>query len=269
MTSSSGTLTPPIAISLDRFCRSGFLSEKGFTDGDPNEPVLVIRATTHCHDHDLARAALKPMETCPHLNKAYVKAMAEETSFISKYDMQERDNPSNGRYFCDNAWLEGSNANVAKSCKRSFVDLPTTDSFTLHMSYAPDRSLSANIAFDMQKSFTDHYLACYIIDVPEPSADPKSLDERCSKWVEPVFGELDSATATAVEPEATRTVALYLGDSDLTRRPGRFMSEHHWEKWVEIRNRWDQSRFVGFLADPKWPLNWNAWESKPGPNSPT
>lgn len=45
------------------------------------------------------------------------------------------------------------------------------------------------------------------------------------------------------------------------------MSEDHWVKWVGIRNKYDkEKRFVGYLHDEKWPINWNAWEPLPAAN---
>lgn len=41
------------------------------------------------------------------------------------------------------------------------------------------------------------------------------------------------------------------------------MSETNWKKWTSIRDKYDPSRtMVGYLKNPKFPINWNAWEGK-------
>lgn len=80
---------------------------------------------------------------------------------------------------------------------------------------------------------------------------------------------MDTATAaaSAEDADAARACGSYLGDYDQTLRPARFMSEDHWVKWVGIRNKYDkEKRFVGYLHDAKWPINWNAWEPLPAAN---
>lgn len=103
------------------------------------------------------------------------------------------------------------------------------------------------------------------MDVNDP--DP-TLPETCKKWVEDVWGGIDTATGDAQkseDPDAARACGSYLGDFDQTIRPARFMSEDHWVKWVGIRNKYDkEKRFVGYLHNSKWPINWNAWEPLPG-----
>jgi hypothetical protein len=57
------------------------------------------------------------------------------------------------------------------------------------------------------------------------------------------------------------TVGQYLGDSDLSRREVRFVSDDAWARLEEVRAARDPDRlFVGHLAGPDGPTNRNHWE---------
>ena len=57
------------------------------------------------------------------------------------------------------------------------------------------------------------------------------------------------------------TVGQYLGDSDLSHRQVRFMSDESWARLQDIRARRDpDGLFVGYLAGADGPANRNHWD---------
>ena len=107
-------------------------------------------------------------------------------------------------------------------------DAAERKAFTIWFSMAPLRELP-DMAFSVQSEI---YLAAY---VPwEDAAD----DSRCEAWLADVMADLGPVT-----------VGQYLGDSDLRRRPHRFLSEEAWERLGQVYADRDPDRlFVGYLT---------------------
>jgi hypothetical protein len=104
----------------------------------------------------------------------------------------------------------------------AFTDLPTPKSFSLwfDLAHLPGRDLP-DMALSLQ---TDIYFAAYV--VCESAAD----DELCENWVD--------AAMRRLEPFSP---GCYLGDSDLLRRPARFLTDASHQRLAEIRARRDPS----------------------------
>jgi hypothetical protein len=124
--------------------------------------------------------------------------------------------------------------------RRAYTTLPTDKAFTIWFSMAPVRALP-DMAFSLQSEI---YLASYVAwESPED-------DERCSTWLEGAMADLEPVT-----------VGQYLGDSDLSRRQVRFMSDEAWARFQAIRAARDpDGLFVGYLAGPGGATNRNHWE---------
>ncbi len=105
---------------------------------------------------------------------------------------------------------------------------------------APLRALP-DMAFSLQ---SEVYLASYVVwESPDD-------DARCVSWLESVMADLEPVT-----------VGQYLGDSDLSRRQVRFMSDEAWARLGEIRAARDpEGSFVDYLAGPEGATNRNHWE---------
>ena len=97
------------------------------SEGDPAEPLLVLSATTWKQTAAEAEAALALMGECPSLEQALVHVPYEVSSFRSEYEIQERDNPPDCRFFCNNAWLHGSPKELVQTMRRGFLELPTKE----------------------------------------------------------------------------------------------------------------------------------------------
>jgi hypothetical protein len=223
----------------------GFNSERIMPHLSPPRPLLVVRPICFTEDAKYGKDALTLFhEGIPNVDKAHVNAFCVLGSFTEEYERQRADNPE-GRYFTQNAWLDGPYDLVAKSMKRAFTHLPTKNSFALHYSMAPLRPLPKDMAFDLQ---TEHTFSLYTIAPP----DTTEFDELCKEYHKEVFGAIDK-----LKPEEGGLAGIYLGDSDLSTRPVRFMTATNWEKWCQIRKARDPKRLFSGYDGEKEETLWN------------
>ncbi len=97
------------------------------------------------------------------------------------------------------------------------------------------------MAFSLQSEI---YLASYVL-----WEDPAE-DAAHQAWLAAAMADLEPVT-----------VGQYLGDSDLSRRQVRVLSDEAWQRLQEIRAVRDpEGLFVGYLAGPQGAVNRNAWE---------
>ena len=124
--------------------------------------------------------------------------------------------------------------------RRAYTTLPNAKSFTIWFSMAPLRALP-DMAFSLQSEI---YLASYVL-----WEDPAE-DAAHQAWLAEVMADLQPVT-----------VGQYLGDSDLSRRQVRVLSDDAWARLQEIRAVRDpDGLFVGYLAGPQGAANRNHWE---------
>ena len=194
-------------------------------------PVLLVRGVAMTDTPEAGRAALAPLETCPIIDAALVRVVAEPTSIENEFVDQYRANPEDHRYGVDNAWLSvPDEVSRPAAARRAFTELPNAKSFSLWYSQDPLIELP-DMAFSLQSPI---YFASYV--VWEDAAD----DARYRGWLAEVF--------TEVEPHAD---GAYLGDSDFQVRPARFMAEDNWRRLQALRGRWDpDGLFCSYLGDP-------------------
>lgn len=217
------TMTPPVPIP----------GHEGF--------VLAVTAVALVDDEAAAREALAPFGECPAINRVLARTDAAPVNFETLRERQVLANPEGHRYRVDNAWISGSATEVVPAIRRSFVDLPTPQSFTIWFSMAPLRDLP-DMALSLQSEI---YLATYTL-----SQDAKD-DDLLHRWVDEVMAEMEPVT-----------IGQYLGDSDLANRQVKVLSDVAFARLERIRAERDpDGRFVGYLADPNVPLNTNHWET--------
>ena len=203
-------------------------------------PVLLVTALALVADADEADAALAPFRDNPALDRALLSLDAETTTGERERARQLEDNPEGHRWAVDNAWLSGTASEVVPAMRRAYTTLPTGKAFTIWFSMAPLRRLP-DMAFSLQSEI---YLASYV--VWEDPAD----DASNTAWLESVMADLEPVT-----------VGQYLGDSDLSRRQVRFMSEDAWRRLTAIRaDRDPDGVFVGYWAGPDGATNRNHWQ---------
>jgi len=187
-------------------------------------PVLVVDGVSF----DGGAASLAALDTCPVAGRALVRKVAQPVTMAELRAEQVRANPEGHRYVVDNAYLAGEPGAMIPALAPAFADLPTAKSFSLwfDLAHLPARPLP-DMALSVQ---TDIYFATYVV-----CADP-AQDGRCRSWTDDTMHRLGPFSA-----------GCYLGDSDLTVRPGRFMSGGAWNRFRQIRAARDPDRrFAGY-----------------------
>ncbi|HET8987937.1 MAG TPA: FAD-binding protein, partial [Humibacillus sp.] len=202
-------------------------------------PVLLVTAVALLDDAAEAEAALAAFRTCPALERALLVVDAAPTTVDEQRRRQLADNPEGRRWAVDNAWLRGSADEVVPAMRRAYTTLPTAEAFTIWFSMAPLRELP-DMAFSLQSEI---YLASYVV-WEDPADDAANI-----AWLESAMADLEPVT-----------VGQYLGDSDLSRRQVRFMSDDAWARLSAIRAERDpDGLFVGHWAGSEEPTNRNHW----------
>jgi FAD/FMN-containing dehydrogenase len=192
------------------------------------DPVLLVTAVAFVADQAEADRALAPFRENPALQRALLVIDAVPTALDEQRKRQLADNPEGHRWAVDNAWLSGSVEDVLPAMRRAYTTLPNEKSFTIWFSMAPLRPLP-DMAFSVQSEI---YLASYVL-----WQDPAEDDQHLA-WLRAAMADLEPAS-----------VGQYLGDADLSRRPGKFLSDENWAKLQRIRAQRDpDGLFVGYLA---------------------
>ena len=207
-------------------------------------PVLLVTALAMVGSEDEADAALAPFRANPALHRAIFVIDNEPTTPEAERARQLEDNPEGHRWAVDNAWLSGSAGEVVPAMRSAYTTLPNDKTFTIWFSMAPLRELP-DMAFSLQ---SEVYLASYVL------WEDESDDERCEQWLAGVMAELQPVT-----------VGQYLGDSDLSRRQLRVMSDDAWEQLqAVIAERDPDGLFVGhWPARPGRPTATTGTEVRP------
>jgi len=195
--------------------------------------VLVIDGVSF----DGGPASLAALDSCPVAGQALVRKIAQPVTIGELRTEQLRANPEGHRYTVDNAYLEGEPGALIPALAPAFTELPTAKSFSLWFDLAHLPALSQP---DMAQSLqTDIYFATYVVG--EDAAE----DAGCRAWVDDTMARL-----------APFSPGCYLGDSDFTIRPGRFMSDAAWDRFRAIRAARDPGRlFAGYLSPAGPALN--------------
>jgi FAD/FMN-containing dehydrogenase len=205
------------------------LAAVGCTSPGADEPVLIIDGVSF----DGGPASLAALDACPVAGKALATTVAQPVTLADLYAEQLRANPEQHRYFADNAFVAGSATELVAALVPAFTELPTTRTFTVLGDFSPQWSRPAP---DMAVSLpSDLYFAAYVI------GETAEQDARCRSWLD--------ATMDRVAPYSA---GCYVGDSDLTVRPDRIMSDPAWARFQRIRAARDpEGRFPGYLGTPR------------------
>lgn len=201
-------------------------------------PVLVVDGVSF----DGGPSSLRALGTCPVAGKALVRKVAQPVTIGELRAEQVRANPEGHRYVVDNAYLSGSPGSLIPALAPAFTGLPTAKSFSLWFDLSsasappgPGRPLT-DMALSLQ---SDIYFATYVVG--ESVCD----DALCRSWVDGTMSRLEPFSA-----------GCYLGDSDFTVRPDRFMSDAAWDRFREIRAARDPGRlFAGYDCADEAALN--------------
>jgi len=187
-------------------------------------PVLVVDGVSF----DGGPGSLRALDTCPVADKALVAKVAQPVTIGELRAEQVRANPEGHRYTVDNAYLAGPADALIPALAPAFTGLPTAKSFSLwfDLAHLPARPLP-DMALSVQG---DLYFATYVV------GESPAQDTLCQWWV-----------AQAMDRLRPFSAGCYLGDSDLTVRADRFMSDAAWARFLDIRDARDPARlFAGY-----------------------
>lgn len=227
-------------ISLDVEVKAYAMSRPDEVTGKPVFVLNVVGLAFVDTPKD-AQKALAPFSTCPVLDKALVRLDAVPTSFTERYTILTAANPRGYRWFSDNAWLQGSAADVSDAMRRLFCSLPSPQSIAMFFSIAPLRELP-DMALSLQ---TPVYCASYVIYPDEKD------DEKMKSWLRTSMRDMEPITQ-----------GQYLGDADQTNRQVKFMGDEQWKRLRAIYRKYDPTgRFVSYLTKSEDSLNSNEWTS--------
>jgi FAD/FMN-containing dehydrogenase len=197
-------------------------------------PVLLLHTTAMCESAQEAERVLAPLADCPIAHRAIAHERGP-TTLEQENEAQALQNPEGHRYGADCTWSDASAAELAPHLRQLWSSLPTEHSFSIWYGWAPTRPLP-DMAFSVQGRA---YIATYAIW--SDAAD----DERLGDWV-----------VRHTENLAALGTGVYLGDTDFTRRPDRFMAPENFARLQQIRARRDpEARFCSYLIADGAELN--------------
>ena len=201
-------------------------------------PALVVDGVSF----DGGRESLRALDTCPVAGRALVARIAQPAGMAELRAEQIRANPEGHRYVVDNAYLAGDTGTLIPALTPAFTDLPAPKAFSLwfDLTEFPAPPEPARPLPDMALSLqSDIYFATYVV------SEDLERDAACRHFVD--------ATMTRLEPFS---LGCYLGDSDFTARPDKFMSDQAWDRYQAIRaDRDPERRFAGYLTADEATLN--------------
>ena len=198
----------------------------------PGRLVLLLHTTAMCDSEAQADAVLAPITPPPALAARALGHERGPTTMAQENEAQALQNPEGHRYAVDCAWTDASAAELAPALRALWSGLPTEQSFAIWYGWAPTRPLP-DMAFSVQANV---YCATYVI-----STDPAD-DERHREWVHAQTARLAAAGGAGR--------GVYLGDTDFTRRPDRFLSDEHFARLEEIRAARDPDGRICSYQEP-------------------
>lgn len=180
-------------------------------------PVLLVHTTAMCESEDEAEHVLAPLAACPIADRAVAHERGP-TSIEEENVAQAAQNPDNHRYAADSSWTDAPASELAPLLREVWSTLPTEHSFSIWYGWAPSKPLP-DMAFSIEGQT---YIAIYAIWT-DPADDVRHRD-----WV------VNSAQSLARVGKG-----VYIGDSDFSQRPDRFLTDENFCRLEEIRRRRD------------------------------
>ena len=197
----------------------------------PGGTLLLLHTTCMADSDEEAQRLLGGLGECPVLGRE-LGHVTGPTSVAEESVAQTEQNPEHHRYAVDCAWTDAPAEVLAPLLMDIWRGLDTRHSFSIWYGWAPHRVLP-DMAFSVEGNV---YVATYLI------YEGASDDERYR-------AEVHDRTAAIA---SSGGVGVYLGDTDFTRRPDRFLSDEHLHRLEAIRAERDPQRmFASYLvSDP-------------------
>jgi len=201
----------------------------------PGGTVLLLHTTCMADSDDEALGLLDVFEHGP-LQGRELGHVKSPTSVLEENAAQMAQNPDGYRYAVDCAWTNASAEVLAPLLMDIWRGLETEHSFSIWYGWAPTRDLP-DMAFSVEGNV---YVATYLIYSDE--ADDEKYRSR-----------VHEQTAAIARDGG---VGVYLGDTDFTRRPDRFLTDENFARLEEIRAVRDPQRmFASYLVADSERLN--------------
>jgi FAD/FMN-containing dehydrogenase len=201
----------------------------------PNGPLLLLHTTATAHSRDDLERVLRPFDSCPLADRALFHQRGP-TSIVEENKAQVAQNPDGYRYAADCTWTDLDAGELAPLLRAMWSELDTEHSFSIWYGWGPTGE-RPDMAFSVEGTVN---VAAYAI-----WSDPAD-DERYRDWVHRRIGAI----------AATGGKGVYLGDTDFTRRPDRFLADPNFERLQSIRAQWDpDDLFCSYLIDSRAELN--------------
>lgn len=230
------SLHKSIAANVEIVCVSQTMS---LDDGQGPKRVLIVSGLALAESVENADEVLAPFQSCPIIDRALVNIPHKHSSLAEQKEDQIRANPEHWRYFVDNIWVDGEHSQVVEKIEPLFADLPEPAGFTIWFSMGPVRELP-DMALSLQ---SEAYVATYLVSQDEAN------DDVNRSWL--------TETMKNAEPV---TLGQYLGDSDMTNRQLKFMTESNFAKLQQVIGEYDpEGIFVRYLAKDSSTVNRNHW----------
>jgi FAD/FMN-containing dehydrogenase len=192
----------------------------------PDRPVLLLHTTAACESDAQAETLLSVLDPPAALRASALGHVRGLTTIAEENAAQALQNPEDHRYVVDCTWSDASAEELAPVLRELWGGLPTEHSFSIWYGWAPTRALP-DMAFSIEANV---YLATYVIFTD--AAD----DERHRSWVHGMTARLAAAGGGGR--------GVYLGDTDFTRRPDKFLSDEHFARLEAIRAARDPERRI-------------------------
>ena len=200
----------------------------------PDGTVLLLHTTVMAGSDAHALALLAALQDGP-LAGRELGHVQDRTSVLEENLAQTAQNPEGYRYAVDCTWTDAPARVLAPMLHALWSELDTEHSFSIWYGWAPRRD-RPDMAFSVE---ADVYVATYTI-----YTDPAD-DARYADWVHRRTAAL-----------AVHGTGVYLGDTDFTRRQGRFLSDDAYRRLAAIRAERDPSgRFASYLSSDPAGLN--------------
>jgi hypothetical protein len=191
----------------------------------PGGTVLLLHTTAMADSDDEARALLAGIGDCPVLGRE-LGHVTGPTTIAQESQAQIDQNPDGHRYAVDCAWSDASADVLAPLLVDIWRELDTEHSFSIWYGWAPDPDRERpDMAFSVEGNV---YVATYLVYSDE--ADDEKYRARVH------------ARTAAIARDGG--IGVYLGDTDFTRRPDRFLSDQNFHRLQQIRANRDPDGLI-------------------------
>ena len=199
----------------------------------PDGTVLMMHTTAAGRSEAETMPLLAAFDACPIPSLGRVRG---KTTISEQNALLAVQNPEGYRWRVDCTWTDAPAAQLAPRLREMWSNLPTDLSWSMWYGWSPSGELP-DMALSVEGTGLVSTYICY------GNADD---DERLADFVHGNTAEL----------AADFGKGAYIGDTDFTRRPDRFVSDENFQRLQEIRLAWDPDRrFCGYLIDDESKLN--------------